>query len=260
MGALHPGHLSLISKAKEQNDLVVCSIFVNPTQFNDPKDFELYPKTIEKDIASLEQENCNILFLPEKDQIYPEGFGFDDKFAIGELEFILEGKYRPGHFRGVCMVMKQLMNIIMPDRLYLGQKDFQQCLVIRKLLSSLHFNTETVICPIKREEDGLAMSSRNVRLSVAERKKATAIFKALSFIGENIRPGSTSFLLDKAQQILIHNDFKVDYVEIAEVDSLHSVSVWDGRSKVVALIAAYMGNVRLIDNMILPLNFATNAN
>lgn len=260
MGALHQGHLSLIARAKQENDLVICSVFVNPAQFNDPKDFELYPKTMGQDIELLQRAGCDTVFTPATEQLYPNGIDPDEKYEIGDIEFILEGKYRPGHYQGVCKVMQRLLHIVNPDRLYLGEKDFQQCLVIRKLLSLLNMDTQVVICPTRREPDGLAMSSRNIRLSGEQRQKATAIFRALSFIRENIRPGALNQTRDDAVQILLQAGFKIDYLEIVTVDGLQPVSLWDGKTKIIALAAAYMGTVRLIDNMELSLNFAPNAN
>ena len=167
MGALHEGHLSLLAKSKKENSITVCSIFINPTQFNDPLDFEKYPVTIEQDIQKLDSIDCDILFLPSVDEIYPDGLNYNIHFALGELETIWEGKYRPGHFQGVCLVVKRLLEIVQPDMLFLGQKDFQQCKVIAKLIEILNFEKKIalIICPTMREPDGLAMSSRNMRLS-----------------------------------------------------------------------------------------------
>src|SRR5690242_13565632 len=172
MGALHSGHLSLIEASKKENSITVSSIFVNPTQFNDPTDFEKYPVTIEKDIDLLEGIGCDAIFLPSVEEIYPNGTKSVKHYELGYLEKILEGKFRPGHFQGVCMVVERLLEIVEPDKLYLGQKDFQQCMVIRKLISLMgKENTISLeISPTLREPDGLAMSSRNVRLNEEERK------------------------------------------------------------------------------------------
>lgn len=251
MGALHRGHLSLIDRAKKENDLVVCSIFVNPAQFNDPKDFDLYPKTIETDISQLENAGCEVLFYPDTSQIYPAGSASGERYDIGRLEFILEGKYRPGHFQGVCKVMRRLMNIIQPDRLYLGQKDFQQCLVIQKLLSLMHLKARIVTCPTLREADGLAMSSRNTRLTAEQREKAPGIFKALCYIRDHVRRGTLNQVKEDAVEILLRHGFSVDYVEISSTKEFSPMQEWDGRIEIIALIAARMGEVRLIDNMVL---------
>lgn len=251
MGALHQGHLSLIERAKAENDFVVCSIFINPAQFNNPIDFKLYPKTIEEDISKLEEAGCGVVFIPDTSQIYPTEPDGNEIYNIGTLEFILEGEYRPGHFQGVCKVMRRLMDIVKPDRLYLGQKDFQQCRVIQKLLPLINQGAKIVICPIRREADGLALSSRNLRLSKDERGRAVGIFKALSFIRDNIRSGPLQTLKQEALDILFRHRFKVDYVEIAEPLELKVLQEWDGKTTAVALIAAHIGNVRLIDNMII---------
>ncbi|HEU5165487.1 MAG TPA: pantoate--beta-alanine ligase, partial [Chitinophagaceae bacterium] len=184
MGALHGGHLSLVSEAKKQNKIVVCSIFVNPTQFNDPEDFKKYPVTLEKDILMFEDAGCNILFTPPVQEIYPNGTNHLIHYDLGFLETVLEGKFRPGHFQGVCQVMDRLLEIVLPDNLYLGQKDYQQCMVIKKLIELIELNDKitTNICPTLRENDGLALSSRNIRLPPDDRKKATTIFTALRYI------------------------------------------------------------------------------
>jgi pantoate--beta-alanine ligase len=199
MGALHKGHISLIRASKGQCELTVCSIFVNPTQFNDPKDFQKYPSTIEDDIFLLEKNGTDILFLPEVEEIYPKGTKELEHYVLGNLEAILEGQYRPGHFQGVCQVMNRLLKVVNPDLLIMGQKDYQQCKVIEKLLSLSGSKVKFQISPTLREADGLAMSSRNRLLNAAERKNAAAIYQALSGITRDIRPGNLSGLLDKAR-------------------------------------------------------------
>lgn len=253
MGALHAGHLSLIESSLKANPVTVCSIFVNPTQFNDPKDFEKYPVTIEKDIELLANAGCDILFLPAVKEIYPDELSPALKYELGDLERILEGKFRPGHFQGVCMVVHRLLEIVMPANLYLGQKDYQQCMVIKKLIELIELsNTILVnICPTLRETDGLAMSSRNVRLSEDERKKATAIFRNLSYIKENLTKGDLKSLKETAFRNLSEVGFKVDYIEIADANDLSIIDSWDGQKKLVALAAAFMTEVRLIDNILL---------
>ena len=260
MGALHQGHISLIEASKKvqkdsfgENNITVCSIFVNPTQFNDPKDYEKYPITIEKDIYQLETNGCDVLFLPPVNEIYPDITSKDIHYELGYLEKILEGKFRPGHFQGVCMVMHRLLKIIPADNLYIGQKDYQQCLVIKKLMELIGLNgsIKVKICPTVRESGGLAMSSRNMRLNEEERKKATAIFQALSFLKNNLKRGSFTELSEKAKQILIGNGFKVDYIEMADANNFELLNEWNGERKAIALIAAFMHEVRLIDNMLL---------
>jgi pantoate--beta-alanine ligase len=251
MGALHNGHISLIQTARLENELVVASIFVNPTQFTDLSDFEKYPSTIEADILKLEKAGCDILFLPSVANMYPNGSSPSQQYDLGHLDNILEGKFRPGHFQGVCQIVHLLLNIISPGKLYLGQKDFQQCLVIKKMISLIGMDTSVIICPTQREPDGLAMSSRNVRLSLLERQKAANLFKTLSYIKENIQLEDLENLKQKAQATLIEKGFKVEYVAISKAQSLETIQNWDGKSTLVALVAAYINQVRLIDNLVL---------
>jgi len=251
MGALHQGHISLIAAAKAQSQLVVCSIFVNPTQFNDPKDFEKYPVTLEKDIDLLERSGCDVLFLPPVSEMYPDGIQAKKQYDLGYLETILEGKFRPGHFQGVCQVVNRLLDIVMPHDLYLGQKDYQQCMVIKKMIALTGSNTKVIICPTLRETDGLAMSSRNMRLNDAERQQAVTISQVLSFIKKEIKPGYLQNLKQRCVQLLEAEGYKVDYVEIADAGTLEICEEWDGRTNLVALAAAFLNEVRLIDNMLL---------
>jgi pantoate--beta-alanine ligase len=251
MGALHPGHLSLIQQSNKENDCTVCSIFVNPSQFNDPKDFEKYPITIEKDIDLLEKAGCHILFMPRVDEIYPAGIQPTRHYELGFLETVLEGPYRKGHFQGVCMVVHRLLDIVSPDNLYLGQKDYQQCMVIKKLIELIDAPVNVIICPTLREEDGLAMSSRNMRLNEGERKKAATIFQALHFLKANFEKGSLENVITKAKEKLKDRGFKTDYIAIADADTLELLDMWDGKRKAVALAAAYLNDIRLIDNMVL---------
>lgn len=253
MGALHPGHISLIESSRKDNNITVSSIFVNPTQFNDPKDFEKYPVTIEKDIWQLELAGCDILFLPKVDEIYPNGIAATQYYDLGELETLLEGKFRPGHYQGVCQVVHRLLEIVHPDNLYLGQKDYQQCMVISRLVELMGINDKTNIniCPTLRETDGLAMSSRNMRLSEAERVKAVLIFQSLSYIKDNLVAGETDRIKNKAIAMLSDEGFRVDYIEIADAKTLEPISNWDGKKKLVALAAAFLNEVRLIDNLLL---------
>jgi len=251
MGALHQGHSSLIEACQQIAGLTVCSIFVNPTQFNDPIDFQKYPIRIEEDIYMLERKGTDILFLPGLEEIYPEGTKKMEHYDLGYLETILEGYYRPGHFQGVCQVMHRLLDIVKPDHLFMGQKDYQQCLVVERLLQLMESTTVFHACPTLREPDGLAMSSRNIRLSEEERRNAVAIYNALSYLKKNLSPGDLSVLLQEAKKILTASEFKIEYVEITDSDSLKPVHSWNGQLKLTALIAAFQGEVRLIDNMIL---------
>jgi pantoate--beta-alanine ligase len=251
MGALHQGHISLILNSKQQNQVTVCSIFVNPTQFNESKDFEKYPITLEKDIDTLEKSGCDILFLPVINEIYPTGLINRPHYELGYLETVLEGKYRPGHFQGVCQIVHLLLNIVQPHNLYLGQKDYQQCMVIKKLVELIKLKITVVICATLRENDRLAMSSRNMRLNEQERKLAVKISEVLFLIKKEIKPGNIRDLKERGIEYLSAGKFKVDYLEIATADTLEILETWDGKQPVVALVAAYLNEIRLIDNMLL---------
>lgn len=251
MGALHKGHISLINSSKKKDDITVASIFVNPTQFNELKDFDKYPVTIEKDIYLLEEARCDLLFLPSVNEIYPQGLTSKIPYELGYLETILEGKYRPGHFQGVCSVVHRLLDIVNPGHLFLGQKDYQQCMVIKTLLDQIELKNkiEIIICPTLRETDGLAMSSRNMRLNDPERKKSIAIYRSLNIMKENAGEKTPAELKMQAQDMLEEAGFKVDYVEIADASTLSIVNEWNDKQKSVALVAATLNEVRLIDNM-----------
>lgn len=253
MGALHEGHISLIKSSLAKNHITVSSIFVNPTQFNDPKDFEKYPITLEKDIQMLENAGCDVLFLPDLSQIYPNGLQPSTKYNLGFLEDVFDGQFRPGHYQGVCMVVERLLEIIRPNNLYLGQKDYQQCMVITRLIELMGKADEIKvnICPTLREADGLAMSSRNMRLSTEERKLAPAMYQALFFIKENLQMGNIDELAHKAMQQLEKKGFKPDYISVVDAENLTGVAEWDGQQKLVVLAAAFLNDVRLIDNLIL---------
>ena len=251
MGALHNGHIALIQQSLSRNEITVVSIFINPTQFNDKKDFEKYPVTIEKDIELLAAAGCDALFWPTVEEIYPHGYEQPVHYELGYLETVLEGKYRPGHFQGVCRVMNRLLDIMPPDNLYMGQKDYQQCMVVSRLLEIMQSRAVLHTCPTLREPDGLAMSSRNTRLNKTERENAIAIFAALRFIKENIQPGAVSAVIERSRQMLEEKEFRIDYVAIADATTLEPVANWDGKQKLVALVAAFQHEVRLIDNMVL---------
>lgn len=250
MGALHAGHLSLIVQSGQENDLTVCSIFVNPTQFNNADDFNFYPVTIEKDIEQLVSSGCDILFLPPVAEIYPPGHT-KKNYPLGQIENMLEGYYRPGHFQGVAQVVERLLEIVQPDRLYLGQKDYQQCMVIKKLIQILDKESEIQLIPGEtvREADGLAMSSRNLRLNETNRKAASAIFETLRFIKEQLPNQSLEGLKEESRARLEEKGFIVDYVELADADTLESAT--DTNRRLIALIAASINGIRLIDNQLL---------
>ena len=249
MGALHNGHISLIGSSKKENDITVCSIFINPTQFSNPTDFEKYPVTIEDDIDKLEKSNCDILFFPSVEEMYPTGSKLNH-YDLGYLETVLEGEYRPGHYQGVCQVVDRLLSIVKPDHLYLGQKDYQQCMIIKKLIEIKKYSTRICIEGTVRESDGLAMSSRNLRLNISERAMAVKIFEALSFMKNELKKGSLVEIKQQAKAFLSANKFKVDYAEIADASNLLLLQEWDGKTRAVILIAAYLHEIRLIDNLI----------
>jgi pantoate--beta-alanine ligase len=252
MGALHNGHISLIEKAKKECDIVVCSIFVNPVQFNNKNDFEKYPVTIENDILLLEENAADILFLPSVKEVYPEGTGELQHFELGYLENILEGFYRPNHFQGVCNVVHRLLNIVSPHAIFLGQKDYQQVLVLKKMMQLFHPHTKILIGETLREADGLAMSSRNMRLNEDARKNATAIYAALQYIKQNIAKNSFEILTQHAKEMILNNGFdKVDYIEICDAETLQPVNAFAPQKKLIALAAAFINDVRLIDNLLL---------
>lgn len=251
MGALHGGHLQLVQACRSVASLSVVSIFVNPTQFNDPADFQKYPKTIEQDIQMLEEAGTDILFYPDPEELYPNGTAELEHYELGFLEELLEGSSRPGHFQGVCQVMNRLLSIVQPDHLFMGQKDYQQCMVVKELIRQEHLKLEFHTIPTLRETDGLAMSSRNRRLDAAQREKAPAIYQALQSIQMHLAPGPLGELKQKAIRELESKGFRVDYISISDATTLEEVSEWDGERRLVALAAAYLQEVRLIDNLLL---------
>jgi len=251
MGALHEGHMQLIKACRSMVDLTICSIFVNPVQFNDPKDFEKYPVSTEKDIQMLYHAGTDVLFLPSERDIYPQGQTGLETYDLGPLETLLEGRYRPGHFQGVSQVMSRLLRLFQPDHLFMGQKDFQQCLVVQRLIEIMHLPVHFHTVPTVREADGLAQSSRNRRLTAEQRKNAVAISQALIDIRGKLSFGDAGELLRKAREKLDAAHFKTDYISIARASDLQPIIDWNGKEKAVALIAAFQGDVRLIDNMLL---------
>lgn len=251
MGALHAGHISLIETAKKNNDIVICSIFVNPAQFNDRKDLEKYPRPIDKDIVALINSGCDVLFLPDVREIYPEGDHLIN-YDLGHLENFLEGASRPGHFKGVANVIDRFLQVIPCHRLYLGQKDFQQVKVIQRLIQTIGRKTEVIVCPIMREADGLAMSSRNVRLNNDQRKNASGISKTLFFIRDHYKNHQLKELKEKSiERINQIPEAVVDYLEFCDADSFKIVSSWREANHLVVVTAVKLGDVRLLDNILL---------
>ena len=248
MGALHNGHISLIAQAKGGNDIVVCSIFVNPTQFNDPKDLENYPRPIEADIAKLEQAGCDVLFNPAVTEMYDahEQWHLD----IGPLEHLLEGEFRPGHYQGVTQVVYKLLDIVKPDTLYMGQKDYQQIMVINRMIALKYIPVKMVMCPIERETNGLAMSSRNIHLSPAERKHALILSETLKWVKAHFDITDIAALQQQAiDKLAAVDDVQPEYFSIVDGQTL--LPAHEGSASVVALTAAYVGKTRLIDNVLI---------
>ena len=257
MGALHEGHLSLINRAKNENDIVVCSVFVNPIQFNNPADLEKYPRTPEKDIEKLEQAGCDAVFMPSAEEMYPEKV--EDHYDFGDLERVMEGACRPGHFNGVAIVVRKLFEIITPNKAYFGEKDFQQLAIINKMVKDLNMKLEIVPCPIVRENDGLAMSSRNVRLNETERAIAPKIFATLNDVASKIDATGVTSLQDSMSPAEMKSyalakyaeikEFDVEYVEIADEINLKSIENWNECEHARIFVALQLGPVRLIDNV-----------
>jgi len=250
MGALHSGHLSLVERAAHENKTVVVSIFVNPTQFNDAGDLERYPRNLEADMKLLEPAGCQLVFAPAVDEVYPEPD--TRKFDFGELESVMEGKHRPGHFNGVAQVVSKLFNMVKPDKAYFGLKDFQQLAIIQAMVKQLNLPVQIVACPIIREKNGLAMSSRNELLSAVERENASVIFKILTEAKKQTSQKSVQELtLWIAENINKNRFLSVEYVEIVNNENLQPVRSWDEKNIKVVCVAVFCGKVRLIDNMVL---------
>ncbi len=251
MGALHEGHLSLVRAARAQCDVVAASIFVNPTQFGPSEDFEKYPRALERDCALLERESVDLVFAPSVEEMYPAGAV--TWVAVEGLSERLCGRSRPGHFRGVTTVVAKLFHMVEPDAAFFGQKDAAQCTILRKMVRDLDMGVEIVVCPIVREADGLAMSSRNAYLSPAERASATVLYRALGRVQARWEKGErhSARLIDAAQRIFLEEpEVRLDYVEIVDNDTLEPVA--DVARGALVAVAAHVGPARLIDNLILP--------
>ncbi len=249
MGALHEGHLSLVQEAKSKCEVVVASIFVNPTQFNNANDLATYPRTIESDIRKLIGVGCDVLFHPEVSDIYKD---YDNKVSTdsyGKFIEVLEGEKRPGHFDGVATILTKLFHLVVPDQVFFGQKDFQQCMVVSELIARDFPSIIMNRCPIKREPDGLAMSSRNVRLSEDERRDAAKIYEVLKALENNWSEENWQEGIALARLKLSQAPFKLDYLEVCEEKSLIPISSFT--KPVVVLVAVYLGETRLIDNLII---------
>ena len=248
MGALHAGHCSLMHAAKAANEVVVLSIFVNPRQFNDSADFDKYPRTLTEDIKCAEAEGVDFIYLPSYDELFSRPSVASD-VQLNGLDLSMEGASRPGHFRGVVEVVYALFEHVNPSNAYFGQKDFQQLAIIRAMVSSLKLPVSIVSCPTLREADGLAMSSRNLRLSQSERQEALVLYKALSFVKKHWKNRPSMEVLNQAKQLIAASTLRLDYLLLVDPDSLLP-SANNAQSAVVC-VAAYCGEVRLIDNMLL---------
>ena len=251
MGALHKGHLSLVQKSKSETQVTMVSIFVNPKQFNDPDDLIKYPRPVEKDVELLYNHGVDMLFLPEVDDIYPPGVSTSIDFDAGVAAETMEGKFRPGHFDGMAEVVHRLLRITMPDKLFMGQKDFQQFSIIRKLIDDFKLPVQLVMCPTVREENGLAMSSRNERLDPEVRKKAGLIYQLLSEGKTHFESGTPAGeIRKKFFESLEKEGFRPEYFEVVDGYTLLPVDSPDIAQQVVACCAVYANDVRLIDNLI----------
>lgn len=250
MGALHTGHLSLLEAARQDCDIAIATIFINPTQFNNSADLSAYPKHIDQDLRMLEKAGCDLVFIPEVDEVYPNEPVL--KMSFGELEHVMEGKYRPGHFNGVGIVVAKLLNIIAPDIAYFGQKDLQQFLIIKQMVNDLFIPVRIKVMPIIREDDGLAMSSRNKRLSKDQRALAPQLYKALIKAGKMLVDGQQ--IEDVIEYTVAYfdefPDIKLEYFEIVSAETLKSNNMLSQTEPLALCLACYLGDVRLIDNVI----------
>ncbi len=252
MGALHAGHLSLIAASKLQTDITVCSIFVNPTQFNDKKDYDKYPIQLDKDLEMLLEAKCDVVFVPTVEEIYPNGTLEKTDIDLGFIGKTLDAEHRPGHFEGVLQVVKRLLDIVQPDFLFLGQKDYQQCMVLNRLIDHYQLPIKLVICDTLREADGLAMSSRNMRLSIEERVSSVKLSQAIFYIKQHIQQQTIPSLIQQQKEILAKDELiNVEYLMVVNGKTLEPVDVYQKEIPLTVLIAAKVGQIRLIDNVII---------
>jgi len=251
MGALHNGHLQLVKQMLRENDIGVVSVFVNPTQFNNAKDLQKYPRTLKADGELLKKVKLDIVFAPNEEEVYPKGKKSKLKVNLDGLDTRMEGKFRPGHFDGVCQVVHRLLDIVKPDALYMGQKDFQQFTIIQQMITDLAMDVKLVVCDIVREKSGLAQSSRNERLTKKQRSEAQIINKTLNWLKRNKNKYSISELKSRALKKLDILGFKPEYVAIVNGNSLKNIRKMSSHEYVVACLAVWAGEIRLIDNIIL---------
>lgn len=248
MGALHQGHLSLYKAAKKENDEVISSIFVNPTQFNNPDDFQKYPKTLEKDLELLEKAGVDAVYVPNVEEMYPDGLN-SKKYDFDGLENEMEGKYRPGHFDGVGTIVEELFRQVQPHNAYFGEKDYQQLAIIKKMVEKTKLPVKIHEVPTLREEDGLAMSSRNVRLTETQRKEATIIYETLLKAKEWFKSLSPKEIKELVENIFKASNFELEYFTITDEETLKETETFQEGKNYRAFLVAYAGDVRLIDNM-----------
>jgi len=251
MGALHSGHISLVKASIMESDTTVCSIFVNPTQFNNKEDLLKYPKTFDEDLGKLKHEGCDIVYAPPQEDMYENESDRITDYSFGEFELILEGKYRPGHFGGVALVVSKLFNIISPDYTYFGQKDLQQFHLIRQLIRDLSYNIQIRCVPTVREKDGLAMSSRNLRIPEELRPQAITFYKCLTTGREMLKNGETiSSVKNKVKEVLAGSpNLKLEYFEMIDTRNFEIIDQIKKENKTSLCIAGYLNNIRLIDNV-----------
>ncbi|HBZ66196.1 MAG TPA: pantoate--beta-alanine ligase [Bacteroidales bacterium] len=249
MGALHQGHVSLIKKARQENDIVVCSIFVNPLQFNNTEDLKKYPRTLTEDLTILEPAGCDAVFYPKVGEMYPDEV--TEKYTFNHLDKVMEGKFRPGHFDGVAVVVNRLFNMVLPHRAYFGLKDYQQIAIVKSMMLQTGSTVELVPCPIIREVDGLAMSSRNVRLSPEARNLAPFIYQTLQWGKQQLGTASPAEVTKKViDRFKLHPEFEPEYFEIVDSETLLPVETFDSSNPPMACIAVWLDQVRLIDNLV----------
>jgi pantoate--beta-alanine ligase len=249
MGALHEGHLSLLKAAKAQNDVVVCSVFVNPTQFNNAEDYKLYPRLLLEDAEMLAQVGCDVLFAPSAAEMYlkPAKLTFD----FGSLETVMEGAHRPGHFNGVATVVSKLFHLVRPHQAFFGQKDLQQFAIVQQMVQDLSFDLELVCYPIIREEDGLAMSSRNRRLTPEQRQVAPKLYEALQLLETQLAQTSIKEAKESTVKFLSnYPQLNLEYLEVIDAATLQPISQLQEAEQVAICLAAFLGDVRLIDNVL----------
>lgn len=249
MGALHEGHLELVRKAKENSDVVIVSIFVNPTQFNNPDDFAKYPKTLDKDLDLLKNIGVDAVFVPDNQEVYPESPVI--KIDFGDLERVLEGAFRPGHFNGVGIVVSKLLNIVNPHKAFFGQKDLQQVAVIKRLVKDLSFDVEIIVVPTVRESSGLALSSRNIRLSPEQREIALLLYRSLSFARAELLKGKNWFTVKSEIEMLFQQtpQVELEYFELVDSEKMTILKGLQAGIPISICTASYVGDVRLIDNI-----------